>query len=31
VLAVDFLHVDTLFLTRIYALIAVEHGSAGPI
>jgi putative transposase len=27
VLAVDFLHVDTLFLTRIYALIAVEHGS----
>jgi len=27
VLAVDFLHVDTVFLTRIYALIAVEHGS----
>jgi putative transposase len=27
VLAVDFLHVDTLFLTRIYALITVEHGS----
>jgi putative transposase len=27
VLAVDFLHVDTLFLTRIYALIAVKHGS----
>lgn len=27
VLAVDFLHVDTLFPTRIYALIAVEHGS----
>ena len=27
VMAVDFLHVDTLFLTRIYALIAVEHGS----
>jgi putative transposase len=25
VLAVDFLHVDTVFLTRIYALIAVEH------
>lgn len=23
----DFLHVDTVFLTRIYALIAVEHGS----
>jgi transposase InsO family protein len=27
VLAVDFAHVDTVFLTRIYALIAVEHGS----
>jgi hypothetical protein len=27
VMAVDFLHVDTVFLTRIYALIAVEHGS----
>jgi len=27
VLAVDFLHVDTVFLTRLYALIAVEHGS----
>jgi transposase InsO family protein len=27
VLAVDFVHVDTVFLTRIYALIAVEHGS----
>jgi putative transposase len=27
VLAVDFLHVDTVFLTRSYALIAVEHGS----
>ena len=27
VLAVDFLHVDTVLLTRIYALIAVEHGS----
>jgi putative transposase len=27
VLAVDFLHVHTVFLTRIYALIAVEHGS----
>jgi transposase InsO family protein len=27
VLAVDFLHVDTVFLRRIYALIAVEHGS----
>ncbi|MGH3822546.1 MAG: integrase core domain-containing protein [Pseudonocardiaceae bacterium] len=26
VLAVDFVHVDTVFLTRIYALIAVEHG-----
>ena len=26
VLAVDFLHVDTVFLRRIYALIAVEHG-----
>jgi putative transposase len=24
---VDFLHVHTVFLTRIYALIAVEHGS----
>jgi putative transposase len=27
VVAVDFLHVDTVFLRRIYALIAVEHGS----
>ncbi len=27
VLTVDFVHVDTVFLTRIYALIAVEHGS----
>jgi putative transposase len=27
VLAVDFVHVDTVFLTRIYALIVVEHGS----
>ena len=27
VLAVDFVHVDTVFLKRIYALIAVEHGS----
>ncbi len=27
VLAVDFLHVDTVLLKRIYALIAVEHGS----
>jgi hypothetical protein len=27
VLAVDFVPVDTVFLTRIYALIAVEHGS----
>lgn len=27
VLAVDFMHVDTVFLRRIYALIAVEHGS----
>jgi hypothetical protein len=26
VLAVDFLHVDTVLLRRIYALIAVEHG-----
>jgi putative transposase len=26
-LAVDFVHVDTVFLRRIYALIAVEHGS----
>jgi transposase len=27
VLAVDFLHVDTVVFRRIYALIAVEHGS----
>ena len=27
VLAVDFMHVDTVLLSRIYALIAVEHGS----
>jgi putative transposase len=27
ILAVDFVHVDTVFLTRIYALIAVAHGS----
>jgi putative transposase len=27
VLSVDFLHVDTVLLRRIYALIAVEHGS----
>jgi transposase InsO family protein len=27
VLAMDFVHVDTVFLGRIYALIAVEHGS----
>jgi hypothetical protein len=27
VLAVDFVHVDTVFLRWIYALIAVEHGS----
>jgi putative transposase len=27
VLAVDFLHVDTVCLARIYALTAVEHGS----
>jgi hypothetical protein len=26
VLAMDFVHVDPVFLTRIYALIAVEHG-----
>lgn len=27
VLAVDFVHVDTVLLRRIYALIAIEHGS----
>ncbi|MGH3533853.1 MAG: integrase core domain-containing protein [Pseudonocardiaceae bacterium] len=27
VLAVDFVHVDTVVLKRLYALIAVEHGS----
>ena len=27
VLAEDFVHVDTVLLTRLYALIAVEHGS----
>jgi hypothetical protein len=27
ILAVDFVHVDTVVLRRIYALIAVEHGS----
>jgi hypothetical protein len=27
VLAVDLVHVDTMLLRRIYALIAVEHGS----
>jgi hypothetical protein len=27
ILAVDFLHVDTVLLKRIYALIAVEHDS----
>jgi putative transposase len=27
VLAVDFVHLDTVFLKRIYALIVVEHGS----
>jgi putative transposase len=27
ILAVDFVHMDTVFLTRIYALIAVAHGS----
>jgi putative transposase len=28
VLAVDFVHVDTVVLRRVYALIAVDHGSA---
>lgn len=27
VVALDFLHVDTINLTRIYALVAMEHGS----
>ena len=27
ILAVDFVHVDTVFLRRIYALIVIEHGS----
>src|SRR6266568_2918718 len=27
ILAVDFVHVDTVFLRRIYALIVIEHGT----
>ena len=27
ILAVDFLHVDTVLLKRIYALVFIEHGS----
>jgi transposase InsO family protein len=27
ILAVDFVHVDTVFLRRVYALIVIEHGS----
>ena len=27
ILAVDFVHTDTVFLRRIYALIVIEHGS----
>ena len=29
ILAVDFVHVDTVFLRRIYALIVIEHGVSG--
>ena len=27
ILAVDFVHVDTVLLRRIYALIVIEHGT----
>jgi hypothetical protein len=29
ILAVDFLHVDTVLLKRLYVLVFIEHGTAG--
>jgi len=31
ILAVDFLHVDTVLLKRIYVLVFIEHGTVGCI
>jgi hypothetical protein len=30
ILAVDFVHVDTVLLRRLYALVVIEHGTAAP-